>query len=203
MRNVRALICLPLALMTTTLRADLREFPKVPTDSALGDALTRSAEATLRDFPKLTAENLALSVIDLSKPDAPVRADYHGDAPFYPASVMKLFVMVEVFRQGKHSPEIDRALREMIHLSDNDATAYLMDVVSGTTAGPELDDKALEDFIERRRGMNRSFASLGYDISVMMKPWSFGPFGRELQLFGTNKENRNRASANALASLMM
>ena len=72
----------------------------------------------------------------------------------------------------------------MIRLSDNDATAYLIDVVSGTTAGPELEGKALEEFIERRRGINRYFASLGYDISVLMKPWSFGPFGREMQLLG-------------------
>ncbi len=156
----------------------------------------------MKEFPQLTPENLALSVIDLTDPDAPVRADYNGDAPFYPASVIKLIVMVEVFRQGKHTPEIERALREMIHLSDNDATAYLIDVISNTTAGPELEGKALEDFIDRRRAINRVFAGSGYDISAMMKPWSFGPYGREMQLIGPNRENRNRASANSIASLM-
>jgi len=184
------------------LRADYREFAGVPVDHALEAALAQTAEASLKEFPALTAENLALSVIDLTKPEAPLRADYHGDAPFYPASVMKLFVMIEIFHQGKRSPEIDRALREMIHLSDNDATAYLIDVLSNTTAGPELEGKALEEFVERRRAINRFFTSLGYEISAMMKPWSFGPYGREMQLLGAQRENRNRASANSFASLL-
>ncbi len=191
-----------LASVTTPLRADFREFRAIPVDPVLTAALQRTADATLREFPVLTADNLALSAIDLTKPDAPVRADYHGDAPFYPASVIKLFVMVEVFRQGKHSPEIDRALREMIRVSDNDATAYLIDVITDTTAGPELEGKALADFIERRRALNRTFEKSGYDISTMMKPWSFGPYGREMQLLGEKKENRNRASANSFAALL-
>ncbi len=50
--------------------------------------------------------------------------------------------------------------------------------------------------------MNRYFASLGYDVSVFIKPWSFGPYGRDMQIMGENKSNRNRASANAIASLL-
>jgi beta-lactamase class A len=37
----------------------------------------------------------------------------------------------------------------------------------------------------------------------MMKPWSFGPFGRDMQALGENKVNRNRASANSIASLLL
>ena len=44
---------------------------------------------------------------------------------------------------------------------------------------------------------------LGYDISAMMKPWSFGPFGRDRQALGPNRENRNRLTANATTSLML
>ncbi len=196
-------IALALALLHVShARADYREFLKLPVDPALQHALEQTADATQKAFPQLAPDNLALSLIDLTNRDAPTRADYHGDAPFYPASVMKLFVMAEIFHQHRQSPEIDRALREMIHLSDNDATAYLMDVVSDTTAGPELEGKALEEFIERRGVINRHFGSLGYDISVMMKPWSFGPYGREMQLLGANRERRNRASANSFAALL-
>ncbi len=183
--------------------ADFREFKSVPVDADLGAKLTRAAEASVKDFPKLTPDNLALSVIDLSKPDAPIRADYHGDASFYPASLVKLFFMVEVYHQGKLSPEIERALREMIQVSDNDAAAFLLDILTDTCSGSELEGKALEDFIDRRRKLNRSFASLGYDISAMVKPWSFGPFGRDMQIMGENKVNRNRASANSFASLLL
>ncbi len=183
--------------------ADFREFKALPVDAELGAKLTRAAEASLKDFPRLTADNLALSVIDVTKPDAPVRADYHGDASFYPASLVKLFFMVEVYHQAKLTPEIDRALREMIQVSDNDAAAFLLDILTDTGSGSELEGKALADFIDRRRKLNRSFAALGYDISAMMKPWSFGPFGRDMQLLGENKANRNRATANSFASLLL
>ncbi len=195
---------LPLLLFSlVAAHADFREFKSVPVDPELAGKLTRAAEASLKDFPRLTADNLALSVIDLSKPEAPVRADYHGDAPFYPASLVKLFFMVEVYHQAKLSPEIERALREMIWVSDNDAAAFLLDILTDTCSGGELEGKALEDFIERRRKLNRYFGSLGYDISTMIKPWSFGPFGRDMQIMGENKVNRNRASANSFASLLL
>jgi beta-lactamase class A len=161
------------------------------------------AETTLKEFPRLTPDNLALSVIDLTKPDNIVRADYHGDAPFYPASLVKLFFMVETYHQKKLTPEIERALREMIQVSDNDAAAFLLDILTDTASGSELEGKALEEFIERRRKLNRYFTTLGYDISAMVKPWSFGPFGRDMQIMGESKINRNRASANSMASLLL
>ena len=184
-------------------QADFREYHAVPIDPKLSSALTRAAEATVKEFPRLTPDNLALSVIDLTQPDHIVRADYHGDASFYPASLVKLFFMVETYRQGKLTPEIERALREMIWVSDNDAAAFLLDILTDTCSGSELDGKALEEFTERRRKLNHYFASLGYDISAMIKPWSFGPFGRDMQLMGENKVNRNRASANSFASLLL
>ncbi|HKP93039.1 MAG TPA: serine hydrolase [Chthoniobacterales bacterium] len=188
-----------------SLLADFREFKSVPLDAELGGRIARAAEASLKDFPRLTADNLALSVIDLTKQDAPLRADYHGDAAFYPASVIKLFFMVAAYHELglPLTPEIDRALREMIQVSDNDAAAFLLDILTDTCSGSELQGKALEDFLERRRKLNRYFASLGYDISAMLKPWSFGPFGRDLQAVGENKQNRNRATANSVASLLL
>lgn len=200
LRPLTALLLL--AAAPVTVRDEVKEFRAVPAEPDLAARLTRAAEASLKDFPKLTADNFALSVIDLSKPASPTRADYHGDASFYPASLVKLFLMVAIFHQDHLTAEIERALREMIYVSDNDAAAFLVDVLTGTTSGPDLQGKALEDFLERRRILNRYFASLGYDVSVFLKPWSFGPFGRDMQILGENKANRNRASANAIASLL-
>jgi beta-lactamase family protein len=194
---------LALVLAPAIAHADFHEFKAVAVDAELGAKLTRAAEGSLKDFPKLTADNLALSVIDLTKPESPIRADYHGGASFYPASLVKLFFMVETYHQGKLTPEIERALREMIWVSDNDAAAFLLDILTDTCSGSELEGKALEDFIDRRRKLNRYFASLGYDISAMIKPWSFGPFGRDMQIMGENKVNRNRGSANSFASLLL
>jgi beta-lactamase class A len=184
-------------------RGDYREFREVKVAPGLVEDLNQVVEKTLKQFPKLTADNLAISVVDLTKPDAVVRADYHGDAPFYPASIVKLFFMAAMYHRGHITPEIDRALHEMIAVSDNDAAAFLVDVLTGTTSGPELDARALDQFIDRRRSLNRYFASLGYDVSVMMKPWSFGPFGRDMQMMKANPANRNRVSANSVASLLL
>ncbi len=183
--------------------ADFREFRLLPVSSELAARVNRAAEASLKEFPRLGASNLALSVIDLSVPETPVRADYHGDMSFYPASLVKLFFMVAAFHQDHFTPEVERALGEMIRLSDNDAAAFLVDVLTNTTSGPELKGKALDDFLERRRNLNRYFATMGYDVSVFLKPWSFGPFGRDNQILGENKINRNRASANSVASLLL
>lgn len=186
-----------------SVRGDYHAFCKIPTDPEVNAALTRTAEVTCKEFPRLTRGNLGISVVDLTKPESVRRADYHGDVSFYPASLVKLFFMVGTFHQGHLTPEIERALREMIRISDNDAAAFLLDVMTDTASGSELQGKALEEFIDRRRKLNRYFATLGYDISAMVKPWSFGPFGRDMQVMGENLINRNRASANAIASLLL
>jgi beta-lactamase class A len=92
----------------------------------------------------------------------------------------------------------------MIVVSDNDATAYLVDILAGTVPGPPLEGGALRRYIERRREINRRFQRLGYadNVSAMMKPWSFGPYGVDLQVLGENRVNRNKLTANATASLL-
>jgi beta-lactamase class A len=205
MRAMRIRFVIAAVLVASAARADFREFKQLPVDPSLDAALRRSAEATLKSFPKLTAENLAMSILDVTRPDVLSRADYHGDAPFYPASVIKLFYMVEVYHQRKENdPDVPRALHEMIAVSDNDATAFLLDTISDTCSGPELEGRALRKFIEKRKVANRYFNPMGYEISAMAKPWSFGPFGRDVQLMGgPDRPNRNRATANSVASLML
>ena len=205
MRAMRIRIVIGVLLISAAARANFLEFKQFPVDPSLDAALRRTADATLKAFPKLTADNLAMTLIDVTKPEVMSRADYHGDAPFYPASVIKLFYMVEVYHQRKESdPDVPRALHEMIVVSDNDATAFLLDTITDTCSGPELEGRALRKFIERRGVVNRYFDPMGYDISAMAKPWSFGPFGRDVQLMGgPTRPNRNRATANSVASLLL
>ena len=181
------------------------EFKQLPVDPSLTAALQHAADATLKAFPKLTADNLGMTIIDVTRPEVLSRADFHGDAPFYPASVIKLFFMTEVFQQHRENEaDMPRALHEMITVSDNDATAFVVDTITDTCSGPELSGRALRRFIDKRRVVNRYFASMGYDISAMAKPWSFGPFGRDEQLMGgPTLPNRNRATTNAVASLLL
>src|SRR5262245_33049378 len=104
-------------LAAATARANFREFKDLPPDPKADYAIRQTAEQILKYCPKLTADNLAISVIDVSNPATMTRADYHGDAPFYPASVVKLFYMGEVFHQKKEKDfDVARALQEMIHV---------------------------------------------------------------------------------------
>lgn len=203
MRIARWLFVLLFAL---PLCADFRQFTDVPRDPAMETKLRMAAEASLKAYPKLKADDLAMSIIDLTDPQLIARADYHGDAPFYPASVIKLFFMADVFATKKDKvPDVERALREMIVVSDNDATAYIVDILANTVPGPSLEGRALAKFIERRRAINRRFEKLGYvnNVSAMMKPWSFGPYGVDFQALGPNRVNRNMLTSNATASLLL
>jgi beta-lactamase class A len=195
-----------LLLLSVAARADYREFSDVVSDPAMETHLRRAAEATLQAYPKLKADDLAISIVDVTNPATVSRANYHGDAPFYPASVIKLFFMADVFATHKEKVgDVDRALREMIGVSDNDATAYLVDILANTVPGPPLEGRALRRYVEKRSDVNRRFQRLGYtnNVSAMMKPWSFGPYGVDLQVLGTNRENRNLLTANSTASLLL
>ena len=197
-------IAIALLLVAAAARADFREFRALPVDPSIEPKLKSVVEQTLKENPKLTADSLAITIVDLTKPSTISRGDYHGDVPFYPASVIKLFFMAEVFHQKKENePDMPRALKEMIVMSDNDATAFVLDTITDTCSGPELQGRAFNNFLEKRRVVNKWAASMGYDVSAMMKPWSFGPFGRDMQAVGPNRENRNRATANAFASLLL
>ncbi len=195
---------LAVVLLASSALADFHEFTAVPKDPSIESKLRFAAEKTLREFPKLKSEDLAISAVDITHAATIARGDFHGDASFYPASVIKLFFMVNAFARHKESlGDMDRALKEMITVSDNDATAFIVDVTTDTCSGSSLEGRALRKFMERRRTTNRAFARYGYDISAMAKPWSFGPFGRDKQLMGPNLENRNRLTANATASLLL
>jgi len=200
---MRFKIVIAFTLIAAAARADFREFKQISADPSIETKLRHAAEVSLQQFPAMKAEDLAITFVDLTKPQLPARGDYHGDAPFYPASVIKIFFMADTFLKKKFDiPDVPRAMREMIGQSDNDAAAYIVDILADTEPGPDLPPRELQRFIDQRRAINNDFTRLGYDISAMSKPWSFGPYGRDRQVLGLNFENRNRLSSNATASLM-
>ncbi len=156
----------------------------------------------------LTAEKIALTVIDLNDRQHPTWASYRGQERIYPASVVKLFYLVAAYHlietgALKQTPGLERALHDMIVDSSNDATHYVVDAVTGTTGGPELDDEALKEWIEKRNSVNRYFSSLGYEnINVNQKTWCEGPYGRERQGLGPNFEHRNMLTTEAVARIL-
>lgn len=156
----------------------------------------------------LSADKIALTVIDLNERARPALASHRGQEMIYPASVVKLFYLVFAHQQMQAgalqaSADLDRALRDMIVDSSNDATHAVMDAVTGTTAGPELEAAELQAWMQKRNAVNRYFTARGYqNINVVQKTWAEGPYGRERQGLGANFEHRNKLTTEATARLM-
>jgi hypothetical protein len=168
------------------------------------------AALTLEKFAdkKLQSNQLAVTLVDLRDPQKPMQASDRGDAPSYPASVIKLFYLVAAHRwmeDGKiqDTEEVRRALRDMIVDSGNDPTHYIVDLLTGTTSGPELPEEEMKEWGQKRDAVNRYFASLGYaKLNIRQKPWCEGPYGRERIFVGRNYENRNALTTDATARLL-
>ena len=171
-------------------------------DGAVHQTLSKFADR------KLKPDQIAFTLVDLRDPQRPVRASYRGDAQIYPASVVKLFYLVAVHRwleDGKlqNTDELRRAMRDMIVPSYNEATHYIVDVLTGTTSGPELPPDELKTWADKRDAVNRYYASLGYtNINVNKKPWCEGPYGRETQASKAFKPGRNLLTTDATARLL-
>jgi beta-lactamase class A len=178
--------------------------------SALTTLVDRVAQHTLERFreEKLTASQLAITLVDLRDPTKPARASFRGDVQIYPASVIKLFYLAAAHRwleDGKlaDTPELRRAMKDMIVDSSNDATAYVVDVLTGTTSGPELSSDEIKVWFEKRNAVNRYFTSLGYTgFNANKKPWGDGPYGRETQAIALFEPKRNMLTTETTARIM-
>jgi len=179
--------------------------------TSLQDVVDRAAKTTLERFAdkKLEASQLSITLIDLRDQQHPVTASFRGNERVYPASVVKLFYLVAAHRwledkKIEDTPELKRALRDMIVDSSNEATQYVVDVLTHTTGGYELPPKEMEEWQYQRNAMNRYFAGLGYtNINVNQKTFCEDAYGRERVSRGLNGENRNKLTTDATARLMM
>jgi beta-lactamase class A len=179
--------------------------------STLQDLVNRAAKTTLDRFAdkKLDEKQLSITLIDLRDASRPVTASFRGNERIYPASVVKLFYLAAAQRwledkKIDETPELTRALHDMIVDSSNEATQYVVDVVTHTTAGYELPPKEMEEWQNQRNVVNRYFASLGYtNINVNQKTFCEDAYGRERISRGPNGENRNKLTTDAAARLLM
>ncbi|ALF51947.1 beta-lactamase superfamily protein [Nostoc piscinale CENA21] len=184
-------------------------------------------EATWATFPTLAQNQIALTWI-VYDPPAPVNTGgaltpdafwnhpvrgftYRGVERIYPASVVKLFYLVAVnewLEKGmiQTSKELERALGDMIIDSSNDATSLVVDILTGTTSGPELPPGPFETWKQQRHIVNRYYQSLGWEemetINVCQKTWGDGPYGRERAFYGEMFDNRNMLTTHAIARLL-
>ncbi len=153
-------------------------------------------------------DEISATLIDLSNPADLRWANVRGEQPIYPASVVKMFYMTALERQledGKIvlTPELSRGLRDMIVDSSNEATQYILDVLTDTSSGAEMPQKQFERWQYQRNRVNRFFASMGYrNINVNQKTFCEDAYGIEQQSRNYKGQNRNMITTNATARLL-
>jgi hypothetical protein len=180
---------------------------------ALRAALEEAALASRADLEQVCA-SWRLWNIPLRSPPAAemkLREAIGGDRAVYPASVSKLFFLLAAHAAYESAtlaptPELDRALADMITVSGNDATHLIVDALTGTTGGVELPEAEMALWLERRYAMNRTFRALGWPelegITIAHKTYAEGPYGRERIARGPDGEHGNRLTTEAVARLI-
>ena len=185
-------------------------FAQTTTPPSLQELVDNAAHTTLTKFAdkKLSENQLSITLIDLRDPQHPAMASFRGNERIYPASVVKLFYLGAVHRwledkKIQETDELKRAVRDMIVDSSNEATQYVLDVLTQTTGGFELPPKEMEEWQYKRNAVNRYYSSLGYrNINVNQKTFCEDAYGREKVSRGPNGENRNKLTTEATARLL-
>lgn len=175
-------------------------------DRASDDAwLSGIAKEVAAEFSAkgLKEDGLSIAVLDLK---GATDASYRADVSYYPCSVVKAFYLAyyEAEKEAgrlKDTPELVRGVKDMITVSSNDATGFVMDSITGTTSGPELSGTEWEAWKEKRNAVNRFFARRGYkDLNANQKTFCEDAYGREQQ-FRDGGKNRNRMTPAEIARL--
>jgi beta-lactamase class A len=142
---------------------------------------------------------------------APRGAALRPDWRSYPCSLVKVFHLaaiqaaLEEGRVAAHE-ELDRAMRDMILWSSNAATNYIIDLLTETTGDTLLEGEALAQWRERRQGINRYFAGLGWPeldgINLDQKLMDDLRYGRENIGLDLSPVGHNCLTPIAMARLM-
>ena len=135
---------------------------------------------------------------------------WNSNRHYYPASVVKIvYALASYVWLEKNlivdSGELRRALHEMIANSNNDATSYILDLLTGTSSGPSLNEQNYKAWKIQRELINTWLKDLKWpeiqEWNCSQKTWNEGPFGREKDFYGKNNENRNRMTTDGSARI--
>ncbi len=169
------------------------------------DKLEKEGRPSLR-------ENISITWIRYAKqtptPSSGYGTEWNSKKNFYPASVVKIVyaLAIQIWIEKNlivDSYELRRALYEMIANSNNDATSYILDLLTGTTSGPSLNEQNYQAWKIQRNLVNQWLKELQWpeitNWNCCQKTWNEGPFGREKDFYGANNENRNSITTEGIA----
>lgn len=163
----------------------------------------------------LPLDKLSISLVDLTLETCCGYAGFNDRYPRYPASVVKLFWLVNLYAQyqtGDLSSNIisEREIYEMIADSDNEPASRVLDLITQTESGGNLSSTDLDQWMNKRFSVNRYFEIRGYQgINISQKTFPIPylqlnePQGRELQMRGDAAQPiRNFLTTHSTARLL-
>ncbi len=129
----------------------------------------------------------------------------------YPASIVKLVYSLAIYYWIENKTilrdiQIDEAIQAMLQNSSNDATSFIVDLLTGTTSGPSLEKEIFNTWKFQRLIINDWLKTLNweelYGFNCCQKTWEDRPYGREKDFYGTSNKNRNAMTTDGTARIM-
>jgi beta-lactamase class A len=160
---------------------------------------------------RLPTQPLSITLINVKTGET---AGFQQNTLIYPASVVKMFWMVNVFAEMRrgilpNEPVYGADLNRMIQQSSNDAASRLVDAVTSTDSGYILRGEKYDKWASKRRQLSEFFSKAGYEgIAIHQKTYPISylrhetPEGRDMQMWSDPRELRNQISSEHAARLM-
>lgn len=142
---------------------------------------------------------------------APSGAGWRSGIPQDPGGLERLAYLLACERWLQRdllldSSELRGAMAAMAQRGSLEATALVVDLLSGTTSGPRLPADRQRAWERQRQLINEWLTSLHWPelqgCNACQKLWQDGPYGRERDWFGADGSQANRFSSDALARLL-
>ena len=130
---------------------------------------------------------------------------------YYPASIVKLVYGLAIHdwiakKRIILNEQIENAVFNMLQYSSNDATSFIIDLLTGTTSGLSIEGVVWDQWKYQREIINDWLISLGWDevkeFNCCQKTWEDGPYGREKDFYDQNNQNRNSMSTYGTAKIL-
>ncbi|MEL6461613.1 MAG: serine hydrolase [Cyanobacteria bacterium J06621_15] len=203
----------PLALNQTIDSSDLayniQTSPKLNKNKKLQKIVNEVVNFT--ESQKFPTQSLSITIIDVETGEY---AGYQQERLRYPASVVKLFWMVNLYAQIEKGilseEEFPQYLDAMIKKSDNEAASYIIDRITKTEYKQNIKGEEYKKWRTKRLKINQYFQQAGYDnINISQKTFPIPSLklsrakGSELKLRDNpRKPIRNKISTQQAARLL-
>jgi hypothetical protein len=159
---------------------------------------------------KFSIESLSISLVNVKTNE---RIGYQNDIGRYPASVVKLFWLFNLYDTRKIDPNLRSSIDKMILKSDNNGASQVLDYITKTKSSKsELSQTEFKAGKQKRKSINTFYQNKGYSPSINISQKTFPitkenimePAGFDKQLRGKNiqKPTRNKITSDDATLLM-